>query len=100
MIDLGSPGEQSVAYGINDAGQVVGSFNGHAFVTGLNGAGMTDLNSLASLPPNVILTAATAINNYGQVVVNASIVPEPETYALMLAGLVLVGSMARRKIQS
>ncbi|PTR13654.1 MULTISPECIES: PEP-CTERM sorting domain-containing protein [unclassified Nitrosospira] len=76
---------------------VVGSFNGHAFVTGPNGAGMTDLNSLVSLPANVVLTAATAINNHGQVVVNASIVPEPETYALMLAGLGLIGFLTRRK---
>ena len=55
-----------------------------------------DLNSLVDLPDGVILTHAIDINNNGQVIATG-IVPEPETYALMLAGLVLVGFIARRK---
>ena len=48
---LGTLGGDSVAYGINDAGQVVGysdTDNGqiHAFITGPNGVGMTDLGTL------------------------------------------------------
>ena len=39
----------------------------HAFITGPNGVGMTDLNSLVSLPGGVFLTEATGINNHGQV---------------------------------
>ena len=49
-----------------------------------------------SLPAEAVLTEAHGINNLGQVVVVGTI-PEPATYALMLAGLGLVGFMARRK---
>jgi probable HAF family extracellular repeat protein len=103
MRDLGTlGGDGSVAAGINDAGQVVGwsdtavAYVSHAFITGPNGVGMTDLNSLVHLPPGVVLTSATGINNAGQVIAVATI-PEPETYALFLAGLTLVGFIARRK---
>ena len=99
MTDLGTLEGQSQALGINDAGQVVGagySFargGSYAFVTGPDGAGLTDLNSLVSLPDGSSITQANAINNLGQIVV----VPEPETYALMLAGLGLIGFIARGK---
>jgi hypothetical protein len=56
---------------------------------------MTDLNSLVSLP-GVVLTDARAINDHGQVIVQGSMIPEPETYALLLAGLGLIGVMPRR----
>ena len=56
---------------------------------------MADLNSLVDLPQGVILTLANDINNSGQVIATA--VPEPEASALMLAGLGLVGFIARRK---
>ena len=68
----------------------------HAFITGPNGVGMTDLNSLVSLPGGVVLTEATGINNHGQVAVIGNI-PEPETYAMLLAGLGLLGFIARRR---
>ena len=61
----------------------------------LMGKGCIDLNSLVDLPQGVILTNAGDINNNGQVI--AIGVPEPETYALLLAGLGLVGFMGRRK---
>ena len=68
----------------------------HAFVTGPNGMGMTDLDSLASLPEGTVLNEAWGINNHGQVIANAYFVPipsipEPETYAMLLAGLGLIG---------
>jgi probable HAF family extracellular repeat protein len=101
MTDLGTLGGlSSYAAGINDAGQVVGysdttAGSRHAFITGPNGVGMTDLNSLVSLP-GIVLTQPTGINNHGQVIVMNSI-PEPETYALLLAGLGLIGIMVRRR---
>jgi len=105
MRDFGTlGGTDSQADGINDAGQVVGVsetvFGGpHAFITGPDGAGMVDLNSLISLPAGVTLTEAVAINNSGQVVAvgTAAVIPEPEVYALFLAGLALVGFIAGRK---
>ncbi|PTR16061.1 putative secreted protein with PEP-CTERM sorting signal [Nitrosospira sp. Nsp2] len=109
---LGGPGsyyDYSYASGINDAGQVVGTSSigatcfacelrpiSHAFITGPNGAGMMDLNSLVDLPGGVVLSSAAGINNMGQVIA-IGIVPEPEVYALFLAGLALVGFIARRK---
>ena len=103
MTPLGrlAAGGQSIPNAINDAGQVVGwshTVDGrqHAFITGPNGVGMTDLNSLVHLPHGALMDNALAINNMGQVLVTATI-PEPESYALMLAGLLLTGVMVRRK---
>jgi probable HAF family extracellular repeat protein len=100
MRDLGG----GQARGINNAGQVVGwsytaSGGEHAFITGHNGDGIMDLNSLADMPDGVVLIAATGINDAGQVIAEgyASIIPEPEVYALFLAGLALVAFIARRK---
>ena len=103
-ISLGSlGGNWSEAYGVNDAGQAVGASRltvggpRYAFVTGADGVGMSNLNSLVDLPEGQVLTDAFAINNAGQVVAVASTIPEPESYALLLAGLVLTGFMARRR---
>ena len=102
--DLGTlGGMDSSAGAVNDEGQVAGwaemaDGNRHAFITGPDGAGMADLNSLLDLPHGVILTEATDINNAGQVIAIGTI-PEPESYALLLAGLALIGAVLRRKNQ-
>jgi hypothetical protein len=58
---------------------------------------MVDLNSLVTLPDGVVLTQAVAINNMGQVLAVASVVPEPDIYALFLAGLGIMTAIARRR---
>jgi probable HAF family extracellular repeat protein len=94
-------GNDSYASGMNDAGQVTGYFYmdgggySHGFITGANGVGMTDLNSLVNLPDGNFIDRAYAINNRGQILVTVAAVPEPETYALLLAGLALVSFMRR-----
>ena len=61
-------GDESVALGINDAGQVVGSSHTaggvilHAFVTGPNGMGMRDLGTFGGS-----FSSADGINEAGQV---------------------------------
>jgi hypothetical protein len=68
----------------------------HAFITGPEGAGIMDLNSLIDLPSGLVLGQAIDINNAGQVIAVA-IIPEPGIPALFLAGLALIGFIARRK---
>jgi hypothetical protein len=113
--DLGTlGGNSSTAYGINSAGQVVGTCDRRATVW--NGPSVFDLNSLLdadTVSAGWVLIEATGVNDSGWITGNAyteltddsrafllPAAPEPESYALTLAGLGIVGvAVRRRKVQ-
>jgi len=118
MTDLGTlGGGNSFARDVNSFGQVVGSsqtIGGESHATIWNGGTPIDLNTkVAGLGPDWVLAYGYGINDLdqivgqvintvtgdGQVFVLTPIapVPLPETYALMLAGLAVVGAAARRR---
>ena len=117
-IDLGTlGGRSSIAYAINATGEVVGSSaiaggeGEHAALW--TGTTVIDLNSFldaSTVSAGWVLTWARGINDKGWIVGNVhnsisdvnhafllTPVPEPETYAMLLAGLGLLGFMARRR---
>lgn len=120
MLDLGVlPGRMfSLAYGVNDAGLVVGSSRGVGTASDLaflwsNGEGMRNLNDLVDaadpLKGRVTLASATAINESGQIVGYGSFangeygaflltpVPEPESWAMLVGGLLALGIRNRHR---
>jgi PEP-CTERM motif len=112
-------GRWPVARGINNEGMVVGTFH---VESGEPTAVLWDTKAGLSLDLNIYLSQqqisegwhlydAVAINDRGDILANAynssmyssapflltAPIPEPETYALMLAGLAVVGAAAKRK---
>lgn len=106
ITDLGA----GFAYAINNAGEIVGRKGAHAALW--NGTSYTDLNSFldASMASEGWeLIDAKDINDMGWIVGTAynyklgqnrpyllTPVPEPESYAMLLAGLGLLGAFLRR----
>jgi probable HAF family extracellular repeat protein len=119
-------GYHSVAYALNDSDQVVGwsstgSSDGTSHATLWNGTAIIDLNSfldVGKVSTGWVLVYASGINDNGWIVGTAhnnitgvdhafllnpcdicsvAQVPEPETYAMFMAGLGLMGFIARRR---
>jgi probable HAF family extracellular repeat protein len=108
------PASFSETTGINEFGQVAGVIHNnrfgrdYAFITGANGQGVIDVNSLFTLADGDWFRSVTGINDHGQFVVNSgrghvyliSPIPEPATLALWGAGLLLIGGAARRRLSA
>jgi probable HAF family extracellular repeat protein len=116
VFDLGTLGGNGQANAINGAGVIVGesgvltSQRTHAFL--YEGGRMLDLNTLLAVPANGWeLVSAWDVNDSGQILARAcqnlnctyvrldpvSAVPEPDSGALLLAGLALAGVRHRRR---
>lgn len=119
LIDLGTlGGPNSQALALNSLGQVTGwseLADGSQHATIWDGSVLIDLNSLldpALVSAGWVLKEAAGINDHGEIVGTAvnhllgidqghafllSPIPEPETYGMLLAGLGLIGAVARRR---
>jgi hypothetical protein len=91
-------------HGLNDAGQVVGRVGSRAVISDMNGSGFVDLSGLAPLANGQVFINAYSINNSGQILAKTTTgifvltpVPEPETQAMLIAGLAIIGGIARRR---
>ncbi|MCB5184048.1 PEP-CTERM sorting domain-containing protein [Methylobacillus gramineus] len=113
-IDLGRlNGYASYAYGVNNLGNVVGSFIGdhegiwdEYAILWKNGSAI-NLNSLIDRASGITLVSAYDINDQGWIIAQGkdandnysayllAPVPEPETYALLLVGLGLINILSR-----
>jgi probable HAF family extracellular repeat protein len=114
MLDLGtlSGSGDSVAFGINNSGEVVGESPGDtAPFLYTRGGGMVGLNTLLPANSGWVLHTASAINNHGSIVGYGEFngqtqvayrldpvqaVPEPRTLSLVAIGCVFMLCCVRR----
>jgi hypothetical protein len=86
--------QANVIFGASDAASPYQTFDNSA---GLNGTTISLLSVVGSNGAFVAVNDAAEIGSPGFI---ATSVPEPETYALMLAGLCFMGCVARRRTTS
>jgi probable HAF family extracellular repeat protein len=111
-LDPGNLGTASVAEDINSQNVAVGysDYRGGGRAALFDSGAVFDLNTLVTNLDGWALDSATSINDAGQIAgimhqpqvgtfafLLNPVVPEPETYAMLLAGLGLLGFVARRK---
>ena len=98
-----APGQYDVDLSLSSLGitWTSGDLDGHQITFGQTGANYFGfLNYTGSAPITLTLKGMGSANNShfsGEVTVSA--VPEPESYAMLLAGLGLIGTIARRRAQ-
>ncbi|MDR2093874.1 MAG: FxDxF family PEP-CTERM protein [Azoarcus sp.] len=104
-LDLAAVGVSDWSVSLTDTkGNVIASFDKP---TGTFDLATLEVPSFSSFPYTLSVTG-TPISNFGQqsyfdiTIKSATVpgVPEPETYAMLLAGLGLVGTMARRRMKA
>lgn len=110
IIDIGGP-SNSIAFGLNNHGYVVGTARGRAFLWQRD-IGMVDLNARLDKPRmDWTLGSAWAVNDHGQIVGGGTNpdgrpeaflltpVPEPSSLLVFLGGLGVFGRMLRWRIK-
>ena len=68
-------------------------------VVGCNFAELSGFNGLTTAPGYIFNSELTANSDIYRISFEVSAVPEPETYAMMMAGLGLVGWIKRRRLE-
>lgn len=92
----------SVNYTPSGLGDQIGTLTGnisHANLGSFSVSATVDFTTLAGNPVYYGFTAGNGLATDGHFVTSAIPVPEPETYAMLLAGLALIGGITRRRKQ-
>jgi len=87
-------------FGFGDLGSITASLNNNPFTASADEPGVFTLAPVYLGPGPLTLTISGVVSSGGGSYggnINVLAVPEPETYAMMLGGLGLLGVMARRR---